>query len=193
MTDDPFLAILVRFIDESLDQLLPFNRRPFEPGTGKPRWEMPHCEIRIIRTRTCALQRRPGREGNAQNGKISTAQTPPPVTNLFDKTSTDSAASFMNRSSAEATLWPYSTLSVRPALYLKHVGKTVSSPPANRAERKRRRTKGGSSENPSRVWSSSERNLSTVRPGSVRTSLSIQLRSLSPEFSSGASFCPPRP
>ena len=70
---------------------------------------------------------------------------------------------------------------------------TVSSPPANRAERKRRRTRGGSSENPSWVWSSSERNLSTVRPGSVRTSLSIQLRSLSPEFSSGASFCPPRP
>ena len=49
---------------------------------------------------------------------MSTAQTPPPVTNLFDKTSVDSAASFMNLSSSEAGLWPYNTISVSPALYL---------------------------------------------------------------------------
>jgi len=60
------------------------------------------------------------RKGDVRNGNMSTAQTPPPVTNLFDKTSVDSAASFMNLSSAEATLWPYNTLNVRPALYLKH-------------------------------------------------------------------------
>ena len=55
-----------------------------------------------------------------QNGNMSTAQTPPPVTSLFDKTSVDSAASFMNLSSSEVALWPYSTISVKPALYLRH-------------------------------------------------------------------------
>ena len=59
-----------------------------------------------------------GKDG-IQKGNMSTAQTPPPVTSLFDKTSVDSPASFMNLSSSEVGLWPYNTLSVRPALYLR--------------------------------------------------------------------------
>src|SRR5579872_4889780 len=75
------------------------------------------------------------REIDAQNGKISTAQTPPPVTSLFDKTSVESPASFINRSSSEAILWPYNTLSVRPALYLKQTIKMVRTPPVNHPPR----------------------------------------------------------
>lgn len=101
MTDHLLDTILVGFIDESLDELLPLDRRPFEPGAGEPRRKMPHCAS--SQESESATPSFPEKV-DAQNGKISTAQTPPPVTNLFDKTSVDSAASFMNRSSAEVTL-----------------------------------------------------------------------------------------
>jgi len=110
-------TILIGFVDKSLDQFLPLDSGFLEPSTGEPRWKVSHCKVPMMRNNTYPLQKE---KGNTQNGNISTAQTPPPVTNLFDKTSVDSAASFINLSPSEAGLWPYNTCSVRPALYLKH-------------------------------------------------------------------------